>query len=143
MIQFIHLLHHFCSLATFWKYFIFLFLKHFTLVQVLKSQGSQGTYGRECDFWSAGIFLYEMLVGMKHSLSNWFQNSILFHHKAFIVFEIFLTTIIKVFFYLEILWGNFSNWFLIEIELIIFLGETPFFADSLVATYGMLKFLCS
>jgi len=36
---------------------------HFILIKVLKSQGGQGTYGRECDFWSAGIFLYEMLVG--------------------------------------------------------------------------------
>ncbi|XP_055298419.1 rho-associated protein kinase 1 [Sitodiplosis mosellana] len=31
--------------------------------EVLQSQGNEGTYGRECDWWSVGIFLYEMMIG--------------------------------------------------------------------------------
>lgn len=31
--------------------------------EVLQSQSGQGVYGRECDWWAVGIYLYEMLFG--------------------------------------------------------------------------------
>ncbi|XP_061742391.1 rho-associated protein kinase 2-like isoform X2 [Nerophis ophidion] len=31
--------------------------------EVLQSQGGEGHYGRECDWWAVGIVLYELLVG--------------------------------------------------------------------------------
>uniref|UniRef100_A0A8C1KV89 non-specific serine/threonine protein kinase n=1 Tax=Cyprinus carpio TaxID=7962 RepID=A0A8C1KV89_CYPCA len=31
--------------------------------EVLMSQGGTGFYGRECDWWSVGVFIYELLVG--------------------------------------------------------------------------------
>ncbi|KAF8787928.1 Rho-associated protein kinase 2 like protein [Argiope bruennichi] len=31
--------------------------------EVLKSQNGNGEYGRECDYWSVGVFMYEILIG--------------------------------------------------------------------------------
>lgn len=44
--------------------------------EVLQSQGGDSYYGRECDWWSVGVFLYELLVGELWSFSQAFINKI-------------------------------------------------------------------
>lgn len=53
--------------------------------EVLKSQGGDGFYGRECDWWSVGVFIFEMLVGESPIISffvvfQWKLRRCLFHY---------------------------------------------------------------
>ena len=64
--------------------------------EVLRSQGGEGEYGRECDWWSVGVVLYEMLFG-------------------------------------KLIWISKIRY---RLKWVIFSGETPFYAESLVGTYG-------
>lgn len=76
--------------------------------EVLKSQGGDGYYGRECDWWSVGVFLYEMLVG-----------------EYLITGTEAITVSFKM-------WWPFLKWPFSFCAL----GDTPFYADSLVGTYS-------
>jgi len=53
--------------------------------EVLTSQNADGVYGKECDWWSVGIFLFEMMVGecpfFSESLVGTYSN-IMDHEKT-------------------------------------------------------------
>lgn len=80
--------------------------------EVLKSQGGDGYYGRECDWWSVGVFLYEMLVG---EYQSWETSTAL-----------------------TALDGDSDpfDWSLTCSSASPPPGDTPFYADSLVGTYS-------
>ncbi|KAI5132124.1 Rho-Associated Protein Kinase 1 [Manis pentadactyla] len=56
--------------------------------EVVSSPGGDGYYGRECDWWAVGVFLYEMLVGetpfYADSLVGIFSN--IMNHKNSLTF---------------------------------------------------------
>ncbi|XP_062506755.1 rho-associated protein kinase 2-like isoform X2 [Corticium candelabrum] len=50
--------------------------------EVLRSQGGDGCYGQECDWWSLGVFLYEILVVLVYGKIMDHKNSLQFPDDA-------------------------------------------------------------
>ena len=95
--------------------------------EVLKSQGGDGYYGRECDWWSVGVFLYEMLVGKWTLWSRGCSPVCGWWHECMSVLSNQTQN--------KTDWNKGTCCETHELSLLL-AGDTPFYADSLVGTYG-------
>lgn len=88
--------------------------------EVLQSQGGDGYYGRECDWWSVGVFIYELFTGesprtLGHVfIHHYYSNSMLGVTHSLIPLSVSQSSL----------------------NTTVSTGETPFYAESLVGTYG-------
>ncbi|UYV64779.1 ROCK2 [Cordylochernes scorpioides] len=79
--------------------------------EVLQSPDGVGLYGRECDWWSVGVVLYELLAGKLGKQGDLSCRS--------------PSQIVVTLWYIQF-----------TILAVVCPGETPFYAESLVGTYG-------